>query len=156
MDELPAQPGSYALILELTGPQVLQVRRLGRFNFLAGIYVYLGSACGPGGIRARVGRHLCGGGQPHWHIDYLRPEADFRGYGYIVETGDCHVAHTPKECNWSQKLAALPGASIPVPRFGASDCRSGCPAHLVYCQDLQIDEVLAAVKSLNPDIKTSA
>jgi Uri superfamily endonuclease len=40
-------------------------------------------------------------------------------------------ASLPLECAWSQALAELPTAGIPVPRFGASDCHSGCKAHLV-------------------------
>ena len=30
-----------------------------------------------------------------------------------------------------QALAALPNACVPIPHFGASDCRMGCPAHLI-------------------------
>ena len=150
MDELPAQPGSYALILGLTEARVLQVGQLGRFAFPAGIYIYLGSARGPGGIQSRLGRHLSGGGQPHWHIDYLREATEIRGYGYVQEAG------TPLECAWSQKLVALPNTRIAVPGFGASDCHTGCPAHLIYFHELQMDEVLVAVKSLHPSIRTSA
>jgi Uri superfamily endonuclease len=150
MDDLPAQPGSYALILELTQPQVLEIGRLGGFGFPAGIYVYLGSARGPGGIRARVGRHLRSGDKLHWHFDYLRQTTEIRGFGYLLETG------TTMECAWSQKLAASPDARIPVPGFGASDCQAGCPAHLIYFHNLEVEEVLAAVKSLHPGIKIFA
>ena len=38
----------------------------------------------------------------------------------------------PLECVWSQALLELPGASAPVRGFGASDCHSGCEAHLVF------------------------
>ena len=36
-----------------------------------GCYVYAGSARGPGGIRARVRRHLRPDKTPHWHIDQV-------------------------------------------------------------------------------------
>ncbi len=32
---------------------------------------------------------------------------------------------------WSQALVRLPGSSVPLPGFGASDCRLGCLSHLV-------------------------
>jgi len=35
-----------------------------------------------------------------------------------------------KECAWAGALARLPGADLPAPGFGASDCR--CPAHLIH------------------------
>jgi hypothetical protein len=39
-----------------------------------------------------------------------------------------HVA--PRRVGVWQPTDQLPGMTIPVPRFGSSDCR--CPAHLVY------------------------
>jgi Uri superfamily endonuclease len=121
---LPDSPGSYVLVLRLTQPLAVDVGSLGRVRLPASDYVYSGSACGPGGLRARVGRHLQGHGRQHWHIDSLREHA-----------GICAIyfATTPVrlECVWSQALAALPGAQIPVRGFGASDCSAGCHAHLV-------------------------
>jgi hypothetical protein len=34
------------------------------------------------------------------------------------------------ECGLLDRLLKAPGAAVPVPRFGSSDCRR-CPAHLV-------------------------
>jgi Uri superfamily endonuclease len=124
---IPREPGSYLLWLHLPQPQGLSVGKLGFFNFPAGHYIYLGSACGPGGLQARLGRHLRGSGQLHWHIDHLRAAAQVRGFGYAVS-----ATHSSKECDWSQQLAALPDASLPASGFGASDCRSKCAAHLVH------------------------
>jgi Uri superfamily endonuclease len=124
MNPLPDNPGTYAVHLRLLNDQLLQIGRLGIFSFPAGEYVYSGSAFGPGGLRARLGRHLRGRGKPHWHIDYLRGAARVLGAWYSLS------AHS-LECQWSQALAELPGAFIPAPRFGASDCHSGCRAHLV-------------------------
>jgi Uri superfamily endonuclease len=39
-----------------------------------------------------------------------------------------------RECAWAAGLARMDGASLPVPGFGASDCR--CPAHLIHFPDL--------------------
>lgn len=127
--DLPAAPGSYVLYLRPSQRLELGVGRLGRLSFPAGEYLYLGSAGGPGGLRARLGRHIRGGGKPHWHIDPLRAAADLGGCFYLT-TGTSN-AHQPLECLWSQALAALPGATLPAPGFGAGDCRRGCRAHLV-------------------------
>lgn len=142
------EKGAYALHLYMANPKYLQIGRLGRFAFPAGEYFYLGSALGPGGLKARISRHVRGDGHPHWHIDYLRKHADLIGY-YSVNI------ELRQECLWSKTLASLPEASIPVPYFGASDCKSGamkCPAHLIsfhsriYPQELQ--EILAAASGL--------
>ncbi|MFC1996272.1 DUF123 domain-containing protein [Chloroflexota bacterium] len=131
---IPQEPGSYILWLHLPVSQDLTVGRLGRFNFPIGEYVYQGSAHGPGGLRSRLGRHLVGGDQPHWHIDRLRTATQVRGFGF--KTSALHKQNAPHlistECNWSQLLASLPEASLPAPGFGASDCRFGCTAHLVH------------------------
>jgi Uri superfamily endonuclease len=110
------------LILQLQRPATIAVGRLGRFRFPSGWYAYAGSARGPGGLAARVSRHLRSPKPLRWHVDYLRAAARPVEVWYVVGTGK-------RECAWAQALVGLLGASIPAPRFGASDCR--CPAHLV-------------------------
>lgn len=124
MIDLPKLTGTYALALRLDSPQRFLAGRLGEFNAPAGEYVYTGSAFGPGGLRARLQRHLAGDGALHWHIDYLRRIARPIWFAYSP-------AARRLECDWSQRLNALPGACAPIPGFGASDCRAGCPAHLI-------------------------
>jgi Uri superfamily endonuclease len=131
MDDLPIQPGNYTLLLELVFPEVISVGCLGQFGFPAGIYAYQGSANGPGGLRARLGRHITGNGQLHWHIDYLRKVSNIVGYGFVTLKREIRPI-VPLECEWSQDLLGVSGASTPVPKFGASDCTSGCQAHLVH------------------------
>lgn len=115
--------GSYVLVLALRRPVTLTVGRLGAFHFPAGIYTYTGSALGPGGLAARLAHHCRLSLSPHWHIDYLRPQASL-----------CEVwslaSEERLECAWAGALLNLPGARIIAPRFGASDCR--CPTHLIY------------------------
>lgn len=118
---LPAAPGAYVLVLSLVSPRRLAAGALGTFDFPPGAYVYCGSALGPGGIRARAGRHLERRGPAHWHIDYLLRRA---------RVCEIRVREEPRrlECLWAAALAASDLCERPVPRFGASDCR--CPAHL--------------------------
>jgi Uri superfamily endonuclease len=138
------------LILRLPHATTIDVGRLGRFSFPVGWYAYVGSARGPGGLMARISRHLRSPKPLHWHIDYLRPyalpvhvwyamdartdAADRRRSGTdALPTSAMSAMSTgtrKRECTWARALSTLPGASVPIPRFGASDCR--CPAHLVH------------------------
>ena len=57
-----AQPGSYALILQADRRQTVRIGRLGQLTVEPGCYVYVGSALGPGGVRAQGGHHGAGFG----------------------------------------------------------------------------------------------
>lgn len=123
LDQIPSGPGTYALTLPLDGPVEIRAGSLGSFRLAAGAYIYLGSAFGPGGLRSRLKHHLSPVRSPHWHIDYLRQAAQV--VEIIYAPGPERYEHT-----WAAALAENPEFSIPIPRFGASDCR--CPAHLFY------------------------
>ena len=69
---MSSHPGSYALILRAFAQRVVSIGRIGRLHVTSGFYVYVGSAFGPGGIRARLAHHTRIAQSPHWHIDYLR------------------------------------------------------------------------------------
>jgi len=125
MADFPSSSGTYALILRLSRPQAVRVGRLGQFDFPMGTYVYVGSARGPGGLRARLSHHLRSSATPHWHLDWLRPYLEVVAVVY-------RLAKEPLECSWVQKMFQLPGVCAIAPGFGSRDCRSGCPAHLVY------------------------
>ncbi len=128
-------PGSYLLRFDLTEPSTVEVGALGAVTFAAGSHYYAGSAFGPGGVAARVARHVHGRGRPHWHVDRLRALAAVREVWY---------SHAPVnlEHAWSQALLALPGARPGARRFGASDCR--CPGHLVHFRRVPSRAVLGA------------
>jgi Uri superfamily endonuclease len=120
---LPGGPGAYVLFFLLESDRTLAVGRLGVFHLPSGIYAYVGSALGPGGLAARVGRHLRGRGAVHWHVDYLRAQVAPTAVWLAEGNGR-------RECIWAAVLARTGGASLPAPGFGASDCR--CPAHLIH------------------------
>ncbi len=114
--------GTYLLLLQLATATTLHVGKLGTFGLVEGWYMYVGSAFGSGGLRGRLSHHLSAVRRPHWHIDYLRQTAP------LIELWTI-AYHTPREHDWAAALTALPGAVIPMARFGASDCR--CAAHCV-------------------------
>jgi Uri superfamily endonuclease len=99
----------------------LEAGRLGRIRFDPGCYAYVGSAFGPGGLEARINRHLRNNKRRHWHIDYLLESADVVRIWTI--TGNQRL-----ECILARLLAKFRGARV-VTGFGASDCN--CVSHLV-------------------------
>lgn len=134
--DLPAARGSYVLRLHLPQAIHLRVGRLGVYDFSAADYLYLGSANGPGGIRARLMHHFRPVTRPHWHLDWLRVHTQLAAGWYSTNPGRL-------ECIWSQAIYALPGVQVPAPGFGATDCQSGCPAHLMFLP-AGIDNLLIA------------
>ncbi|HEX6972519.1 MAG TPA: GIY-YIG nuclease family protein [Limnochordia bacterium] len=93
---------------------------LGTFTFPAGLYAYVGSA--QRHREARLARHLRRDKRLKWHIDYFRAAGEVRAVTRLQGGREA-------ECRLASLLAAQPGASLPVARFGASDCR--CPGHLI-------------------------
>lgn len=123
-EDYPAQPGTYILVLDAAEPLAVPVGRLGLCTLPTGRYAYVGSAHGSGGLRGRLAHHLGRTGKAHWHIDALTsvlPVADI-----IAIAASRHL-----ECAWLRRLLALNGTAVPIRGFGNSDCRAGCPAHLV-------------------------
>ena len=115
--------GTYAMIFTASREKKLEIGKLGTFELKPGYYVYVGSAFGPGGLKARIARHRQITCRRHWHIDYLK--ADLRP-DQVWYTND----PIRREHQWSRTLARTKCASIPLPGFGSSDCR--CESHLYY------------------------
>ncbi len=117
---MKARPGTYALILSSQTDQLIRVGRLGQVEVPRGFLVYIGSALGPGGVRARVGHHRRISTRPRWHVDYLR------AWTRLDEVWYCYDAER-REHEWAEAMRCQRDAA-PVRGFGASDCR--CESHL--------------------------
>lgn len=112
------QARTYQLVIDVAHTVTVAVGALGMCSFRAGRYVYTGSA--KRNLEARVRRHLSRDKRLHWHIDYLLAApgvsvAEVRRY-------------TADECEVNRRTAG----TLPVPGFGASDCRAQCGSHLKY------------------------
>jgi len=140
---LPATSGTYILLLYLCKGTFITVGRLGQFTFKRGWYTYVGAAFGPGGLAARLSRHLKQKKKCHWHIDYLRAEAVPKQIWYSK-------AAKSMEHIWAANI--LKAGGIPVTGFGCSDCR--CPSHLFFfprrpnyiLPELKINEQVVQIK----------
>lgn len=123
LPDVPTEPGTYALVLRCTMGRTIRVGRLGTMRLRPGYYVYIGSALGPGGLRARIAHHLRRTKRPHWHIDYLRTHVRVGQLWYCCNS--IRLEH-----HWAQVLGGASGGFIARPGFGASDC--DCESHLYF------------------------
>lgn len=127
-DEIRLLTGTYALILRATEQAIVPVNRSGTLlvHVREGFYVYIGSACGSGGLPARLGHHARPALNPVWHVDRLKVAAPLQEAWYSF-----HDRGIRRECMWSAAVGAMPGATVPLNGVGNTDCRI-CPAHLYF------------------------
>lgn len=120
---LPQGPGTYILLLRVDSPATVTVGKLRTATLTLGWLLYVGSAFGSGGLAGRLHHHMRPALKPHWHIDYLRA---------VLPLDEVWLYPAPErlEHHFAALLHSAPGSSIPLPRFGASDCR--CAAHLFH------------------------
>ena len=117
--------GIYHLIINLSKDTIIDVGKLGWFNFQAGYYVYTGSAMN--GLESRLTRHQRKEKRLHWHIDYLLQ------HGEIINIVT-HITCERLECHFNKKIMSIKGCQIPVAGFGSSDC--DCVSHLAFFNEI--------------------
>ena len=131
-------PGTYALILQSNSNETIQVGRWGGLDLQPGYYIYVGSAFGPGGVRARLSRHLRTDKRKHWHIDYLREYVTPVEAWVSYETE--HLEH-----RWAGILSEKPELIL-IRDFGCSDCN--CQSHLFFTSKMPGNDWLGRVERL--------
>lgn len=122
---IPALPGAYVLAVELFKPITVSIRNGSPISLAAGRYLYCGSPKGPGGLRARIARHMSHGKTVRWHIDNLTEVGRVLGAWTFVGGHECKL------------VAALAHLPTPIGGFGSSDCHR-CRSHLLHwpcCED---------------------
>ena len=116
--------GIYALIIKLPKSTLVKIGKMGSFLFKEGIYLYIGSAMGQGSssLEGRIRRHIENKKKVFWHIDYF------------LQSKICRITHimsaastTDMECRIVKRIEKNLHTSIPVEKFGSSDC--SCTAH---------------------------
>jgi len=123
--------GVYALLISLAGEASVKVGGLGRIDFRAGTYVYVGSGLGSSStsIDGRIMRHLSRRKRRHWHIDYLLGDHRFKPAAALFSRVDQHI-----ECDLARRIVGDSRARVAHRGFGASDC--DCLGHLFLFEDL--------------------
>ena len=134
-DLLPDLPGTYVLVLHSTIQSSLAVGRRLTLTIEPGYYLYVGSAFGPGGLRARISRHCRLAKSKHWHIDYLREHTTPMSIWY--DQSKQRLEH-----HWARRLQTL-SEMTPVEEFGCSDC--DCSAHLFLARRRPTADALTTV-----------
>lgn len=125
IDEAPSLPGAYMIAIELAETIVVTLGGRAAIDLSAGRYLYCGSAKGPGGLKARLSRHLRHGKSVCWHVDQLTERGSVVG-SWIFPGGD--------ECDL---VAAMSNVPAPIPGFGSTDCRR-CRSHLLRWSDVNM------------------
>ena len=133
--------GTYALVLEATLDPCIRIGKLGELRVGPGFYVYVGSAFGSGGLRARIAHHRRIAARPRWHVDYLRR------FVPIVEIW-CARDQVRRECQWAAAMAMVPYVSIPMRGFGSSDC--ACFSHLFFYAHEKPNPIPAVLEAARP------
>ncbi len=119
--------GTYILVLANNRKETIQIGKSGQLKLESGYYFYVGSAFGPGGIKARVGRHLKSDKKCRWHIDYLREFTTVHAVLINYDTCRC-------EQRWVEVLNSYQKLIIPKDGFGASDSRN--QSHLFFSAEM--------------------
>jgi Uri superfamily endonuclease len=118
-----SDPGTYTLILSSAVAKPVNIGKLGTLFVKPGFFVYVGSAFGPGGLKARIKHHINHSSRPHWHLDYLSPALKLCEIWYTYD-------QMRREHQWATIHSQAKKASVPLPGFGSSDCR--CLSHLFF------------------------
>jgi Uri superfamily endonuclease len=123
--DLPDAKGTYVLIAFVAQAKRVEIGSLGAHEITPGYYIYVGSAHGAGGLRARIGHHLESAAEPHWHIDYLLRCAEPTEIWYAV-------GETKLERHWVELFESAKRFRTPIRRFGSSDYHRSRSSHLFY------------------------
>ena len=84
----------------------------------------------------RISHHLKINRKCHWHIDYLLQKMPV--FQVLYTENPSRLEH-----EWAMLLERIPELSIPIKRFGASDCR--CASNLFH--------VPSKIKAINIELK---
>lgn len=111
----PREKGIYALVLRIRNEVLISLKSR-CWSIEPGTYVYVGSAGGPGGLRARILRHISRPSKRHWHIDYLTSDDGVEVYAVVYTV-----------CSWGPRAESIVASClhdaglVAIEGFGATD-----------------------------------
>ena len=120
IDAVTPMPGAYVLLIHIRTP-VQFARRNIPGTSLSGWLVYVGSAYGSGGLRARLRRHFRQDKRVHWHVDELTNAAADLAALTVPDGSECEIV---------ERLLQSGRFDPALRGFGSSDCKR-CTAHLL-------------------------
>lgn len=130
--DVPDTHGTYVLRLVVHWETVIEVGSLGELTLQPGIYLYCGSALGPGGLAARIAHHSKFVKSPRWHIDYLTFASSLSEVWYVE-------SEEKLEHRWAGVFSKIEWVEEGPAGFGSSDCR--CATHLFYTKAEDIFDI---------------
>ncbi|ADY72939.1 protein of unknown function DUF123 [Desulfurobacterium thermolithotrophum DSM 11699] len=123
--ELPETKGTYC-ILFVIDTLLFKVKSGKQFLLKKGVYVYVGSAFGSGGLRKRISRHLRKKKKKHWHLDFISTDSSFKVLEIWI------IEDRKLECSLANSISET---EKPVIGFGSTDCN--CPSHLFRVSEVE-------------------
>ncbi|MCD6300537.1 MAG: GIY-YIG nuclease family protein [Staphylothermus sp.] len=151
---IPSLPGEYLLILKVHKEMMIRTHGKRKFSLDPGIYVYIGSAHGLGGLRSRIIRHMRKNKKIFWHIDYLTTS------NYVKIIGLVTIISFNKNVDFESMISKhMLSRFKPILGFGCSDKKRD-KSHLYYCgKNLSeclkiIKEILSLIKPLARNVQT--
>lgn len=121
LEGMSAAAGAYVLLIETASPLPIRLPQNDVSVLAPSTYLYVGSANGPGGIKARLRRHFRPNKKIHWHVDQLTTRSA------LVEA---LAVIGGNECRLGEVLLASGCYQVALAGFGSSDCRT-CSSHLL-------------------------
>ena len=114
---IPRVSGIYLLLILFLDNSKVNIGKFGDLVIRKGLYVYVGSAMGSGGLRARIGRHLKTNKKLKWHIDYILSDKNSRIVGIIFSRTSKKMESDMAECLIKHGFKSI------APYLGATDYR---------------------------------
>ena len=133
--------GKYILIIKIDQDiRFTFSKKRRKVSLSKGIYLYIGSAMGPGGLEKRLVRHRRKKKKIKWHIDYLtvRNEATVVG-AFILKTNILEEIIV-------EKLLKLPYFEIAVDGFGSTDSKAS--SHLLRYKGENLEKLVEGLKKI--------
>ena len=121
-----SRKGSYLFIFLLKSEISFKTKGGKGFKLPPGLYIYVGSAFGSGGIEARIKRHLKRKKKLHWHLDWVTTSKHFEFLDFVP------FYNRRWECKLAKFLEGL-GIFETIEGFGSTDCN--CRGHLFRLKD---------------------